>query len=190
MATDPGTGVITTPQQIEALSNPVRIRIMHLATEPITVGELADRLGVPATRLYYHVNLLVEVGFLAQVDQRKSGARIEKIYRRTASDLTLGSNVVETIGDTRRAADAAAALLFDPARVEVADVIEQVFVGSRPTSAFGRTVVRLTPDDAERFRARLEQLVEDLRSASNDRNTESYSMTVAFVPIGSRTEEE
>lgn len=189
MATDDTTGVITTPKQIEALSNPMRIRILHLAAEPVTVGELADRLGVPATRLYYHVNLLVEVGFLAQVDQRKSGARIEKIYRRTASDLRLGSDVVETMGDSRAAADAAAALLFDPARVEAADVIEQIFVGTRPISELNRLVVTLTPEDAARFQSRLEQLTTDLRAASSDQGTESYSFTVAFVPVGPRTGE-
>jgi predicted ArsR family transcriptional regulator len=184
VGTDAGTVVITTPRQIEALSNPVRIRVLHLATEPVTVGELADRLGVPATRLYYHVNLLVEVGFLAAVDQRKSGARIEKIYQRTASNLRLGSNVVETIGDPRKAAETAAALLFDPARVEAADVIEQVFAGAQPTAQFGRTVVRLTPADAERFEARLEQLMEELRAADSDEGTETYSCTLAFVPVG------
>ena len=185
MATDASTGVITTQRQIEALSNPVRSRIMHLAAEPVTVGELADRLGVPATRLYYHVNLLVEVGFLAQVDQRKSGARIEKIYRRTASNLRLGSNVVETIGDTRTAADAAAALLFDPARVEAADTIEQVFVGADPIAALDRVEVRLTSTDVERFQSRLQQLTEDLRACSSDEGTQAYSYTVAFVPISS-----
>jgi DNA-binding transcriptional ArsR family regulator len=181
--TDAGTVVITTPRQIEALSNPVRIRVLHLATEPVTVGELADRLGVPATRLYYHVNLLVEAGFLAAVDQRKSGARIEKIYQRTASNYRLGTNVVETIGDPRKAAEAAAALLFDPARVEAADVIEQVFAGTRPTAQFGRTVVRLTSADAEQFEARLERLLEDLRSADSVEGTDTYSYTAAFVPV-------
>lgn len=158
---------------------------MHLAAEPVTVAELADRLGVPVTRLYYHVNLLVEEGFLAQVDQRKSGARIEKIYRRTASNLSLGSSVVETIGDTRKAADAAAALLFDPARVEAADLIEQIFMGVRPIAGLDRIVVRLTPADAERFQSRLKQLTEDMRAVSSDEDTETYSYTVAFIPVDS-----
>ncbi len=175
-------GVITTPGQIEALSNPVRVRILHLAAEPVAVSELADRLGVPPTRLYYHVNLLVEEGFLTQVDQRKSGARLERIYRRTASDLRLGSDVVETIGDQRKAADAASALVFDPARVEAADMIERVFGGEQPTAQLARTVVTLTVADAERFESRLEQLLEDLRAASNDGGTETYSYTVAFIP--------
>ena len=183
MAADVATGVITTLGQIEALSNPLRIRILHIAAEPVTVSEMADRLCVPATRLYYHVNLLVKDGFLAHVDQRKSGARIEKIYRRTASNLRLGSNVVETIGDRRKAADAAAALLFDPARVEAADMIERIFGGEHPTAQVGRALVRLSPADARRFEQKLDQLMDDLRAASGDEGTETYSCTIAFVPL-------
>jgi DNA-binding transcriptional ArsR family regulator len=178
-------GIIATTEQIEALSNPLRIRILHLASRPVAVSELADRLGVPATRLYYHVNLLVEERFLAQVDQRKSGARIEKIYQRTASNLQLGPDVVETIGDRRKAAEAAAGLLFDPARVEVADTIEEIFGGAKPTAQFGRMVVRLAPADAERFEEKLEQLMSELGATSSDESTETYSCTMAFVPIGS-----
>jgi DNA-binding transcriptional ArsR family regulator len=182
VAAEQANGVIRTPAQIEALSNPVRIRILHLAVEPVTVSELAHRLDVPPTRLYYHVNLLVDAGFLRQVDQRKSGARIEKIYRRTASNLQLGSDAVDTIGDTRKAADAAAGLLFDPARVEAADTIERIFHGGHPTGQLGRTVVGLTREDAERFVARIKELMDDLHAVSHDEGAETYAFTVAFVP--------
>ena len=74
-----GVVTITSLAEIEALSSPVRIRILRHADRPISVGELAERLGVPTTRLYYHVNLLAEVGLLVQVDERRSGARIEKV---------------------------------------------------------------------------------------------------------------
>lgn len=185
MTPDADAGVITTPGQIEALSSPVRMRILHLAADPVTVAELAERLGVPPTRLYYHVNLLVREGFLAQIDQRKSGARIEKIYRRTAADLRLGPDAVEAIGDRRKAAEAAAGLLFDATRVEVADVIEGIFGGAAPTAGLGRIVVKLSPSDAQRIEERLELLLSDLRASSSDEGTETYSYTVAFVPIGS-----
>jgi predicted ArsR family transcriptional regulator len=181
---DASAGVITTPGQIEALANPVRVRILHLAAGPVTVSELADRLGVPATRLYYHVNRLVHEGFLAQVDQRKSGARIEKIYQRTSSNLRLGADVAETIGDRRKAADAAAGLLLDQTRVETADMVERVMSGEDPTGQLGRTVVTLTPAAVEHFDARLRAFMNDLVTASTDEGTATYSYTVAFVPIG------
>lgn len=96
MSGDPdGVGLITSLGQIEALSNPVRSRILRQAGRPATVAELAERLDVPQTRLYYHVNLLVREGMLAQVDERKSGARIEKIYLRTAATFKLGAGGIK-----------------------------------------------------------------------------------------------
>ena len=78
---------INTPLQVEALDSPLRMRILKAASEPVAVREIADRLGVPITRLYYHVNMLEEAGFVAVVDSRKSGARLEKIYRITAKSF-------------------------------------------------------------------------------------------------------
>ena len=58
--------------QLEALASPVRTRILRYAVAPITVAELAERIEVPQTRLYYHINQLVEEELLTQVDSRKA----------------------------------------------------------------------------------------------------------------------
>lgn len=183
MGGDPhGIGLITSLDQIGALSNPVRSRILRHAGRPVTVAELAERLSVPQTRLYYHVNLLVEEGLLAQVDERKSGARIEKIYLRTAATFQLGPGLFDEIGDQRKMAAAAAALLFDPAQADTEVVLERVFAGEKPVGEFGRTVVRLTEHDAERFGARIQALMTDLLAADTDEGPHVYSFTVAFIP--------
>ena len=186
MASDPqGSVTITSLGQIEALANPVRSRILRHARSPITVAELAERFDVPKTRLYYHVNLLVEEGFLVQIDERKSGARIEKIYLRTGRDFKLAPDLTETLGDTRKAAEAAAAVIFDPARAEVEDVLELVFADEKPAAQFGRTIARLSDQDIGRFRERLAQLMSDIREAdsSHDKPGRTYSYTSAFVPV-------
>lgn len=176
---------ITTLGQIEAISSPVRIRVLRLARTPITVAELAERLGVPKTRLYYHVNLLVEQGMLAQVDERKSGARIEKIYLRTASTYQLGPELADEIGDRRKAAEAATAVVLDPARAELEDVFVEYFGGRQHIAHFGRTVAHLTPEKAEELTSRMEALAEEFRLASDQEQPgcAAYSLTAALVPI-------
>jgi DNA-binding transcriptional ArsR family regulator len=182
MTTD-HAGAITSLDQIEALSNPLRIRILRNAGDPITVAELAERLDVPLTRLYYHVNLLIEHGMLVQVDQRKSGARIERIYRRTANDFRLGAGLIEKIDDPAEAARAAVAVLIDPARAECEDFLAEAFAGRVGTGTFGRTVVRLTDEQVQGFSERLESLFEEMRAVSRTDSPRSFSCTVAFVPI-------
>jgi hypothetical protein len=151
----------------------------------VTVAELADRLGVPTTRLYYHVNLLIEAGMLAQVDERRSGARTEKIYRRTAAQFTLGSGIAEAIGERRTAAEAAATVLFDPARAEVEDFLERALGREEQPAHLGRTIVRLRPEVVEGIVARLDELVGDVRDldVEDEAQTRTYAFTAAFIPI-------
>jgi len=47
--------------------------------EPSTARDLAQNLDVPVTRLYYHLNLLLEVGVIEVVETRKSGAMLQRL---------------------------------------------------------------------------------------------------------------
>lgn len=183
--TDEGQTLISTLEQLEALANPLRTRILRYAGGPITVAELAERLGVPKTRLYYHVNLLVETELMEQVDSRKSGARIERIYQRTAGDYQLSPEVARSVGDERRAAELATSVIVEPARVEIEDSIQRVLQGLEPAGTFSRTMARLADSDVQRFTRRLQKLVTDIREASrpNDEPAQLFAMTAALVPI-------
>ena len=59
----PDEAYITEPSQFEALTSGLRMRILQMFHEPSSVREVAERLDMPVTRLYYHVNLLEESGF-------------------------------------------------------------------------------------------------------------------------------
>ena len=185
MADPSGVVTITSLFEIEALSSSVRIRILRYADQPISVAELAERLSVPKTRLYYHVNLLAEANLLVQVDERKSGARIEKIYQRAATDFKLGSGIAEAIGDRRKAAEAAATVLFDPARAEAEDFFEHTMGQEQPPAHVGRTVARLRPEAAESIAKRLDELLGEVRDldGEDDERSRTYSLTAAFIPV-------
>ena len=170
--------------QLEALASPVRMRILRYAAAPITVAELAERIEVPQTRLYYHINQLVEEELLAQVDSRKSGARIERIYQRTAANYQLSPELAQSVGDDRKAAELAASLMLEPARVEVEDSIERLFRGEKPEGSFSRTVVRLSEEEFRQFKQRFEELISDFSAnRSEDEDGKSIALTVALVPL-------
>lgn len=74
-----------TPQELKALSHPLRVRIVRLCGDrELTNKQLADRLGVDPGTAYYHVRQLVDAGFLepAEVRTGETGA-LEKPYRST-----------------------------------------------------------------------------------------------------------
>src|SRR3954463_14704403 len=74
-----------TPQELKAMSHPLRVRILRLCGEnELTNKQLADRLRVAPGTVYYHVRQLVDAGFLepAEVRTGESGA-LGKPYRST-----------------------------------------------------------------------------------------------------------
>jgi predicted transcriptional regulator len=54
----------------EILNTRFRQRILRELITPKPVKELAGCLGVPVTRLYYHVNQLLDAGLIRVVEQR------------------------------------------------------------------------------------------------------------------------
>lgn len=171
-------------EQLEALGNPLRVRILMVSDDPIGVAELAERLGVPKTRLYYHVNMLVELGMLNPCGQRKSGARVETLYQMAGRNFRAGSGLFDHIEDPRTAAAAATAVIFDPARAEAEVALERRFAGGeKPMSDLGRGFVRLTPDEAEAFKQRLRDLMEEYGERPSDPSRSTFSFTYSFMPI-------
>ena len=59
-----------TASRLEALGNPTRLRIYHLlvrAGEPgLAVGQIQDKIGIPASTLSHHCRALVSVGLVQQ----------------------------------------------------------------------------------------------------------------------------
>jgi len=181
----PEEAFITSPSQFESLSSPMRIRILKLCNEPLSVRQIAERLGVPTTRLYYHVNLLEEAEFLDVVHTRKSGARIEKLYRIAGHSITPGPELIDNVDDVDAAAKALISIVIEPARIEAEQAISKRLEGGDQPVDLARTVASLTPDEVEDLATRLKDIVTDFMAGkqdSDDPDTAEYSLTYALLP--------
>lgn len=178
---------LTSASQARALSSSIRLRILHEALEPVTVGHLAERFDVPRTRLYYHVNRLLKEGLLVQVDERMSGARVERIYRAVARMFRTGPELFDGVGDSAEAAKLAAGLTLDPARTESEALLEKRLLGQPTVGDVRRMLVRLSEPQAKEFERRLGQLCSELGefedAASPDPSGE-YAFSFVFAPVG------
>lgn len=60
----------TTAARLAALGNPTRLRLYRLLVRAgeggLTMGQVQDRLGIPASTLSHHVRALVLVGLITQ----------------------------------------------------------------------------------------------------------------------------
>ena len=110
--------VVTAPEQLRALADPLRSTLLELLLErAATVNEMARAVDRPKSSVAYHVNQLVDAGLLRVVRTRRVRAIEERFYGRVARTYYVGAlsraedkQVVSRInGLAEAAAEAAAA---------------------------------------------------------------------------------
>jgi DNA-binding transcriptional ArsR family regulator len=104
--------VITAPEQLRAVADPLRATLLELLLErAATVTEMAQAVNRPKSTIAYHVNLLVEARLVRVVRTRRVRAIDERYYGRIARTLYIGvlsrpedKQVVEAINGLATAA--------------------------------------------------------------------------------------
>lgn len=83
--------IVDKPAQLAALTSPVRVELLELLGiwGPCGVGDLAERMERVPDSLYYHVRMLVKVGLIEPVEERRKGHRFETVYRLVAREFEL-----------------------------------------------------------------------------------------------------
>jgi DNA-binding transcriptional ArsR family regulator len=91
--------VVTTPTQLRAIADPLRVMVLDLLLErAATVAELAVAVHRPKSTVAHHVNVLVDAGMLRVVRTRRVRAIDERFYGRTARLFYVGE--VKRAGDS------------------------------------------------------------------------------------------
>jgi DNA-binding transcriptional ArsR family regulator len=176
-------------EALELLNSPIRVRILRHLLEPASVKEVADNLGVPTTRLYYHVNLLEEAGIVAVVETRKVGAMLQRIYRTTARNFRPSPRLPQSGRDPAELARIAVGVVLDGARVDAEEALAAHFEHVRDESldevhgAFGRNITFFTEEEAETFAEKLGRFVEEEFDNEDSREGKEYGLTFAFFPL-------
>jgi len=82
-------------EQVKALSHPLRMRIIETlaAADPMTTKQVADTLGEKPTRLYHHVDKLLQVGLIRLTHTRQNRGTTEKYYETIARQFRAGADL-------------------------------------------------------------------------------------------------
>ena len=76
---------ITTEQQMKAIGDPVRSRILGIIqNQPATAKQIADRLGYAPGTIGHHLQVLEDAGLAQVVERRLVRGIVAKYYTRTA----------------------------------------------------------------------------------------------------------
>lgn len=79
---------------LKVFADPLRNQVMEiLAAGPRTIGQVADKLGLQASKLYYHFSLLEKHDFIRVVDTQVKGNLLEKLYWLTAYQCKLAPEI-------------------------------------------------------------------------------------------------
>lgn len=181
--------VLTDVEQLKVIGDPFRIQMVEaMAEDPArawTAKELAAHLGVKQTKLYRHLALLEEHGFIAVAETRVVSGILEKRYRATAHGYRVDHALLTGSG-SRAAIGGAIDAMFTKARHEILEAMTSGAIPSdlsdprRKRMGVWATHARLSPKSVRRVMRLVEQLAEiDTDQAADG---DEYGLLVGFYP--------
>jgi DNA-binding transcriptional ArsR family regulator len=105
------TLVLTRLEQLRALSDPLRFKMLEaLIGAEHSATSLAAALEVPTTRLYHHLELLLEAGLVEVAREVKRRGGEERVFRAAARQLTLSADLLKLNPDPLQSKESLVAL--------------------------------------------------------------------------------
>jgi DNA-binding transcriptional ArsR family regulator len=93
--------IIEDLETLKVLTDPLRMQILVLLDpEPQTVNQVAEKLGLSSSRLYYHFNMLEDHGLIEVIQTRTINNMIEKLYWVTAEDIDINKELLNFSSET------------------------------------------------------------------------------------------
>jgi DNA-binding transcriptional ArsR family regulator len=153
---DPGqdTFLVETPEQLKALAEPLRQSLLEQFCLPATIKQAAANLGVPVTRLYHHVDLLLGAGLIRVAREEKRRAVSERFFQAVARRFAVSPSAFG--GDGSRA--------DERGRISRACLEELLAGGDAGEGAFRlmRTRARLSDEGRVRLESEIARLLREL----------------------------
>lgn len=172
-------------ETIKVVADERRMAILRLMQQPTTVKAVSAALDIPASKLYYHVNLLEKHGLIHVVDHNIDSGIVEKIYQVTARQL----KIVNPLLRTDLPQESAVALFNEMLTETQRDFRDAYAAGDSDDQApprhpfLSKKAFRLTNAQLTQLHARLAALIEDV-TALGEANAETadplYDLTLVF----------
>jgi DNA-binding transcriptional ArsR family regulator len=137
----------------KALADPLRIRLLEWVSQtPRSARELADCVGLPADRLYYHLGQLERARLIEVAEYRPlARGKVERVYARVSE---------EPPGDTASPEETAAFLgsMLEATTMDISAAFQAKQEGRRREVHVLRCALRLTDEALAELRGHIDQL--------------------------------
>ena len=188
---DPRVHLVETPEALQALAHPVRVRVLEALRAPGSAATAARAVGQPRQNVNYHLKELERAGLVRKVGERRNGNFIEALYQSVAPTIVVSPRAAWA--DPRRAAALREQLSLEHlvlvgerlGRDAAALLDRAAFDGEEIASAAVEADVHFA-DEAERaaFMREYLQLIGPLLRKYGNRDGTSYRVVLAAYPSG------
>jgi DNA-binding transcriptional ArsR family regulator len=188
--------IINDLDTLRVVSDPVRAQILELLIDHrLTVSDVAVKLGLSASKLYYHFNLLEKHGLIQVAETRQVANLIEKLYTARASYLSIDPALLTfSTGGGNEALISVVQTVIDATREDLirsfqarAYNLESGAQEKKRQALINRVIAQIPDDKADELLERIRLLVDEFSSmdqtdAEKAGPGQTYALTVAFYP--------
>jgi DNA-binding transcriptional ArsR family regulator len=173
--------------QIKALSDPLRVRILETLTQKeMTTKQVADLLGEPPTKLYRHVDTLHRVGLIEQIRTNTVNGIVEKYFRAVANSIRVDQDLFTSSppGEAMESATEAIIHLLEATMAEFRQSLQWKIEGrkSHLISVHHKTF-KIKESLADEFDLKLKKLMEEFEEIDSSEEAIRYRFTSAIFPL-------
>lgn len=175
---------VAAERSLEALASPIRQEIISAFVDgPLTVKDLAQRLGRTRQALHYHVEHLVRAGILRAAGARPAGRRQEALYEVTSDTVSGASQRSRRDrGLAERAAGALLRLTERELRAAIRAGRGAASTGAAREVVAARGKCRLDAAGLARLNGLFDEIVTVLRQAEPRADAPTYAVTLVLTP--------
>ena len=101
------------PAELQALSHPVRLRMLEALREPASAAGVARAVGVSRQNANHHLKELERAGLIRKVGEEPTGNFVASLFQTVAPTIVISGRATWG-GERRRDRDARAAVAREP----------------------------------------------------------------------------
>lgn len=169
--------VIASLEEIKVFTDPFRMKVLFtFDEEPLTVKQIADKLGEIPSKVHYHVKELERIGVLEIVDKKEKSGIIEKYYFPTAERFRVEKVVVNEDG-WKDHIENLRETVFKNASEDFSNYLKKRHDDDKEILNYG--ILNLTDEEFDELKKKLEELIE--RSSKKRKDTKTYTYIVGLI---------
>ena len=171
-------------ETIRLLSDPLKLRLLQaFADSAKTTKQVATELSESVTKLYRHVDALLDAGLLEIVDEQQKRGTIERTFRAVARRFEADHSLFS--GDASEDGAEAVREVLRGGETELLNALANASDDEHSQPIFMRIRGKASPEQIAELRKTLNAWVESIPSDDEapDEDAQGYGGIIAFYPI-------